>query len=99
MDAKRVGPWFTGRSHLYAAALASAALGAIPARGGTGAAGSAYKREAGPYAVETLAPVTLRDAARAKEIRVTVFAPRGGGRFPVVVFSHGAGGSAAGYAP
>jgi predicted dienelactone hydrolase len=40
----------------------------------------------------------LRDAARNREIAITVYRPtKGEGRKPVVIFSHGAGGSGKGY--
>lgn len=43
------------------------------------------------------AEIVLRDAARGKEIPLRVTCPKEGGPFPVVVFSHGAGGSGDSY--
>jgi len=52
-----------------------------------------YKVAAGPYVVETVDEVVLHDAQREKDLPVFVSYPRGDGKFPVIVFSHGAMGS------
>jgi Cutinase len=58
------------------------------------AASSARERGArGPFPVGEGGDVVLRDSARAKDLRVTVSYPEGDGPFPVIVFSHGAGGN------
>ncbi|MCX7045961.1 MAG: hypothetical protein NTX50_10820 [Candidatus Sumerlaeota bacterium] len=44
----------------------------------------------GPYAVEVISDVMLRDARRGKELPVTVCYPKADGKFPVIVFSHDA---------
>jgi predicted dienelactone hydrolase len=58
----------------------------------------AYRLEPGPYEVST-ARVVLRDEKRGKNLLVTVCYPKEEGRFPVIVFSHGAGGSGEYYRP
>lgn len=52
-----------------------------------------YKLEVGPYAVGEIERVVLHDARRNKDLPVHVFYPNAAGTFPVIVFSHGAGGS------
>src|SRR2546426_4649716 len=57
---------------------------------------AAYKLADGPYAVETI-DQTIHDAKRNKDLPVRLLIPRSGGRLPVIVFSHGAGGSGQNY--
>lgn len=45
------------------------------------------------------ADLVLRDSARGKDLRVHVSYPKGSGPIPVIVFSHGAGGSGKTYFP
>jgi predicted dienelactone hydrolase len=45
--------------------------------------------ERGPFEIELVEPVTVRDAARDQDIHLRAYHPIGNGRFPVVVFSHG----------
>ncbi|MBM4089126.1 MAG: hypothetical protein FJ276_06820 [Planctomycetes bacterium] len=52
-----------------------------------------YIVAAGPYVVETVDEVVLHDAQRKKDLPVFVSYPKGDGKFPVIVFSHGAMGS------
>src|SRR5258708_4379827 len=59
---------------------------------------AAYKLADGPYAVETI-DQTIHDAKRSKDLRVRFLIPKSGGPFPVIVFSHGAGGSGQNYFP
>ncbi|HYL63129.1 MAG TPA: hypothetical protein VE077_10960 [Candidatus Methylomirabilis sp.] len=54
---------------------------------------NAYKLDDGPDAVTEVQEVALHDAKRNKTLHVRVFYPAGAGPFPVIVFSHGAGGS------
>src|SRR5260370_42486567 len=58
----------------------------------------AYKLADGSYAVETI-DQTLHDPKRDKDLRVRVLFPKANGPFPVIVFSHGAGGSGQNYFP
>jgi predicted dienelactone hydrolase len=48
-----------------------------------------YDPTPGPYKVLTVANV-LHDPARSKDIPVKIYYPAGVGRFPVIIFSHGA---------
>src|SRR5206468_4085237 len=52
-----------------------------------------YDLEPGPYTVCEVAELVLHDANRGKELHVRVFYPSDAGKYPVIVFSHGAGGS------
>lgn len=52
-----------------------------------------YRLAEGPFAAVEVQDVGLRDAKRNKTLHVRVFYPSNGGPFPVIVFSHGAGGS------
>jgi len=52
-----------------------------------------YKLGVGPYPVREVSDIVLHDARRGKDLHVRVFYPENDGRYPVIVFSHGAGGS------
>ncbi|MDQ3623097.1 MAG: hypothetical protein M3463_11485 [Verrucomicrobiota bacterium] len=52
-----------------------------------------YKAAAGPFAVQTVSGVVFRDEKRKKDLPVFVSFPQGEGTFPIIVFSHGAGGN------
>ncbi len=60
---------------------------------GEPARSEAYKLIDGPYEVGEVGTLVLRDAQRKKELRVRLEFPLGQGPFPVIIFSHGAGGS------
>jgi predicted dienelactone hydrolase len=62
-------------------------------------AAQAYKSEAGPFQVRANNQLVLQDAKRSKELRLRVQWPDGKGPFPVIVWSHGAGGSKDTYRP
>jgi predicted dienelactone hydrolase len=47
----------------------------------------------GPHAVTEVADIVLHDGKRNKDLHMRIFYPNGAGPFPVIVFSHGAGGS------
>jgi predicted dienelactone hydrolase len=53
----------------------------------------AYKLADGPHAVTEVPDIVLHDAKRDKSLHVRVFYPNEPGPYPVIVFSHGAGGS------
>lgn len=57
------------------------------------AAVDGYKLETGPLAVTEVSDAVLHDAKRNKDVHVRIFYPVTTGKYPVVVFSHGAGGS------
>jgi predicted dienelactone hydrolase len=57
----------------------------------------AYKKAAGPAEVETL-DLDWKDGKRDRDVPVRLYVPKGAGPFPVIVFSHGLGGSRRGYA-
>src|SRR6202166_237285 len=52
-----------------------------------------YKLETGPLAVNEVAGLVLHDDKRNKDVRVRIFYPVIAGKYPVIIFSHGAGGS------
>lgn len=52
-----------------------------------------YKLETGPLAVNEIAGLVLHDEKRNKDVRVRIFYPVIAGKYPVIIFSHGAGGS------
>lgn len=52
-----------------------------------------YKLETGPLAVSEVSGIVLHDDKRNKDLRVRVFYPAAAGKYPLIVFSHGAGGS------
>ena len=52
-----------------------------------------YKLETGPFAVNEVAGLMLHDEKRNNDVRVRIFYPVIAGKYPVIVFSHGAGGS------
>jgi predicted dienelactone hydrolase len=56
-----------------------------------------YKPADGPVAIATAADVVLKDAARHKNLHLRVQYPEAAGTYPVILFSHGAGGSKDGY--
>ena len=57
---------------------------------------NAYKLADGPHAVETV-DQTIHDPRRNKDLPVRILIPNSAGPFPVIVFSHGAGGSGKNY--
>jgi predicted dienelactone hydrolase len=54
-----------------------------------------YELEPGPYTVSEVEELVLHDAKRNKELHLRIFYPTDAGKYPVIVFSHGAGGSQA----
>jgi predicted dienelactone hydrolase len=53
----------------------------------------AYKLADGTHAVTEVPDIVLHDAKRNKDLHVRIFYPNEPGLYPVIVFSHGAGGS------
>jgi predicted dienelactone hydrolase len=68
---------------------------AVVAARGTGAMvdGEGYGIADGPHAVSEVSDIVLHDAHRNEDLHVRVFYPADAGAYPVIVFSHGAGGS------
>src|ERR1700693_5393407 len=56
-------------------------------------ASDGYRLESGPLAVTEVAGLALHDEKRNKDVRIRIFYPVMAGKYPVIVFSHGAGGS------
>ena len=52
-----------------------------------------YELEQGPHTVSEVEDLVLHDANRGKDLHVRIFYPNDAGKYPVIVFSHGAGGS------
>jgi len=52
-----------------------------------------YNLASGPHSVSEVSDLVLHDAKRNKELHVRIFYPNDAGPYPVIVFSHGAGGS------
>ncbi len=87
-----------GLGWLLAGALALPLMGSAETGGATPGVDVARWKNAGPYEVAVFDEV-FRDASREREILVRVYRPAGApGARPVVVFSHGLGGSREGYA-
>jgi len=53
----------------------------------------AYKLADGPHSVTEVPDIVLHDAKRDKGLHIRIFYPNEPGPYPVIVFSHGAGGS------
>jgi predicted dienelactone hydrolase len=52
-----------------------------------------YELADGPHAVTEVPDVVLHDVKRSRDLHLRIFYPTEAGPFPVIVFSHGAGGS------
>jgi len=63
--------------------------GSLPAP----AVAAGYKLADGPLALSEVPDIVLHDAKRNKDLHLRVFYPTAAGPFPVIIFSHGAGGS------
>jgi predicted dienelactone hydrolase len=72
-------------------------LGVIVVFLGSSPAWCQYSPDSGPYKVLTIENVELHDPARNKTIPVKIYYPSGAGKFPVIIFSHGALASKDGY--
>jgi predicted dienelactone hydrolase len=53
----------------------------------------AYKPDSGPHTVKNIKRLALQDAKRGKELQLRIHYPDASGPFPLIVWSHGAGGS------
>src|SRR6266487_1315779 len=69
------------------------ALAAPPSAVSSLADASGYELAKGPYSVSEVEDLVLHDAHRNKDLHVRIFYPNDSGKYPVIVFSHGAGGS------
>jgi predicted dienelactone hydrolase len=52
-----------------------------------------YELEPGPHTVSEAEDLVLHDVNRGKDLHVRIFYPNEAGKYPVIIFSHGAGGS------
>jgi predicted dienelactone hydrolase len=62
-------------------------------RVGSADTSAGYNEQAGPYSVAEVSDMVLHDTKRDKDLHVRIFYPEHSGKYPVIVFSHGAGGS------
>jgi predicted dienelactone hydrolase len=67
------------------------ALSTTPVPASTDANG--YELAPGPFTVSEVEDLVLHDGKRGKDVHVRIFYPNNFGKYPVIVFSHGAGGS------
>jgi predicted dienelactone hydrolase len=67
--------------------------GAMPSSTSRPMISGEYKLADGPHAVTEVPDIVLHDARRDKMLHVRIFYPNEPGPYPVIVFSHGAGGS------
>jgi predicted dienelactone hydrolase len=56
-----------------------------------------YGAETGPHPVGIIPAAVLRDAKRGKDLEMSIEYPNKAGTYPVIIFSHGYGGSSRGY--
>jgi len=83
---------------LVAVACGGAAASEKPSSKSTpDAAVQAYKLGPGAYEVGVVEEIVLADARRNKKLSVKIYYPKAQGPFPVIIFSHGGGGSKDGY--
>jgi predicted dienelactone hydrolase len=78
-----------------ASALANETSGGASAPSVKPIAPDGYKLADGPYAVTEVPDIVLHDVKRSKDLHIRILYPREPGPFPIIVFSHGAGGSQA----
>lgn len=64
-----------------------------PTAAPSSSASDGYHLAPGPHAVSEVSDLVLHDAKRSKDLHVRIFYPDDAGPYPVIVFSHGAGGS------
>ena len=61
--------------------------------------GTAYKLEPGPFKVQTIKDLVLKNSQRKKDLQLRITHPDGKGPFPILVWSHGAFGTKDNYLP
>src|SRR6266446_1669455 len=85
------------RFHLFVLALAALSLPLRQTVADPNPAPAEYKKSGGPYSVE-IARYDWLDPKRDRKVPVKIYFPKAGdGPFPVIIFSHGLGGSREGY--
>jgi hypothetical protein len=75
---------------LYRSVRLACLLSCLPLLAACTASGGLYGAAPGPFAIGRADNVVLTDPAQSRDIRVHVAYPKTPGRYPVVVFSHGA---------
>jgi predicted dienelactone hydrolase len=81
------------KSKLLTAAASIAFVGLYCDLSAVRADDAAYKDQLGPYKVKSIERLVLTDAKRKKDLQLRIHYPDGSGPFPLIVWSHGAGGS------
>jgi predicted dienelactone hydrolase len=78
---------------ILSASLSAILIAGSGVRAGDSPDAAAYKLDTGPYTALTIKEQVLRDEKRQKDLPLRIIHPDAQGPFPIIVWSHGAGGS------